>query len=139
MAGAPVKVTVGMPSVASVVWVSGPPTVKKASAAQFAVSVHVPVPLVMVTVAVALAAEPPTAPTVQTPAVPPMVGMLLEFVVAVTTNVVLYGALAGAPVKVTVGTSGIALRLAMFDHAEERAGATKFAGFGFAGRKLSFA
>jgi hypothetical protein len=57
------------------------------SAGQFAVSVHEPVPAFIVTCAVALLAVPEMAPTVQTPAVPTMAGMLLAFVVAVTLKV----------------------------------------------------
>jgi hypothetical protein len=74
-----------------------------------AVSAHVPVPLIMVTVALALAAVPVTAPTVQTPAVPAMVGIVEAFVVAATGKLVLYTWLAGAPVKVTVGAIFVAV------------------------------
>ena len=59
--------------------------------------------LIIVTPALALAGVPVTAPTVHTLAVPVIVGMVLAFVVAITLNAVLYAALAGAPVKVTVG------------------------------------
>ncbi len=52
-------------------------------------SVHVPVPLIMVTVALALVGVPPTAETVQTPAVPAIVGMILALVVAATAKPVL--------------------------------------------------
>ncbi len=72
-------------------------------------SVHVPVPLIIVTVAVALAGVPPTAPTAQTPAVPAMVGITPALVAAVTPKLVLYAALAGAPVKVVVGTACVAV------------------------------
>ena len=80
--------------------------VKRASAAQVAVSVQVPVPLIMVTRAVVL----PVLATVQTPAVPVtvMVGTAVELVVAVTVKVDRYDALAGAPVKVTVGAASVA-------------------------------
>ncbi len=71
-------------------------------------SPHVPVPLVMVTVAVALAGVPPTGPTEQTP-VGVMVGMTLAFVVAVTVKVLPKTALAGAPLKPTVGVASEAI------------------------------
>jgi hypothetical protein len=75
-------------------------------AAQLAVSEQVPVPLFMVTVAVA-GEVPLTAPTLQTPGVPVMVGAIAPraLVVAETGNVDWYAALAGAPVKVTVGVA----------------------------------
>ena len=73
-------------------------------AGQLAVSPHVPVPLVIVTVAVVLVGVPPTGPTEQTP-VGARVGMTLAFVVAVTLNWLLKTALAGAPVKLTVGAA----------------------------------
>jgi hypothetical protein len=75
-------------------------------AAQLALREHVPAPLVMVTVA--LADEVPvTAPTVQTPGVPVMIGAIAPraLVVAVTGNVAWYAAFAGAPVKATVGVT----------------------------------
>jgi hypothetical protein len=65
------------------------------SAAQFAVTQQVPVPLVMVTV---LPAIEQAAPAVIT-------AVVLALVVAETANVELYAALAGAPVKVTVGVT----------------------------------
>ena len=72
-----------------------------------AVNEHVPVPLIIVTVAVAKV--PVTAPTVQTPAVPVMVGAAATagraLVVAVTVKVDWYAELAGAPVNVTVGVA----------------------------------
>ncbi len=71
-------------------------------AAQLAVMVQVPLLAFMVTVALALVGVPLTAPTVQIPAVPLMVGMTPALVVAVTVKLVLMAALAGAPVKVTV-------------------------------------
>ena len=92
--------------------------VKKGSANQFALSTQLPVLLIMETVALALAAVPLTEPTVQTPAVPVMVGRVLELVVAVTVKVDRYGALAGAPVKVTTGVSCAVLSEALLDHAE---------------------
>jgi hypothetical protein len=57
--------------------------------------VHVPVPLVIVTVVPLIEQEPAAA----------MVGVIPEFVVAVTVNVDWYGAVAGAPVKFTVGAA----------------------------------
>jgi len=51
--------------------------------------VHVPVPLVIVTVAVALDGVPMTGPTVQMPAIPVIVGMVVALVVAVTPKLVL--------------------------------------------------
>ena len=84
VAGAPVKLTVGVANVAAVVWVAVAAR-KTASAAQLAVSKQLPVPLVIVTVAEALAGVPVTAPTVQTP-VGVMVGIVLALVVAVTVN-----------------------------------------------------
>jgi hypothetical protein len=65
----------------------------------------VPVPLSIVTVALAPAGVPVTALTEHAPE-PFIVGITEAFVVAVTVNVELYGALAGAPVKVTVGAGG---------------------------------
>ncbi len=62
---------------------------KNGSAAQFAVSVQVPLEAIIATVALALAAVPVTGPTEQTFAVPAIVGMLLELVVAVTTKLLL--------------------------------------------------
>ena len=67
-----------------------------------------PVPTIMVTVAVA-GLVPVTAPTVQMPAVPVMVGAIPASVVAVTVKVELRAAPAGAPVKVTVGASFVAV------------------------------
>ena len=93
---------------------------KKVTAAQFAVSKQLPVPLVMVTKALALVGVPVTAPTVQTP-VGVIVGMMPAFVVAVTVKLVLYAAVAGAPVKVTVGAIGVVVKDATLDHAEESA------------------
>ena len=71
-----------------------------------AVSTHVPVPLVNVTVAVAVDV-PVTGPTVQTPAVPVIVGATAPraLVVAFTGKVDWYPAVAGAPVNVTVGVT----------------------------------
>ena len=63
----------------------------------------------MVTPALALAGVPVTVPTVQTLVVPVICGIVLAFVVAVTVKPVLYAALAGAPVKVTVGTIFVAV------------------------------
>ncbi len=91
---------------------------KYGSAAHDAVIKQVP-RAVIVTVAVALAEVPATGDTVQTPVVPVIVGMVLAFVVAVTTNVLLTAAVAGAPVKVTVGVRGAALIVPRFDHAEQ--------------------
>jgi hypothetical protein len=54
--------------------------------------VHGPVPFVTVTVA----------PLIEQAPVPVMVGVMPEFEVATTAKVDWYGALAGAPVKVTV-------------------------------------
>jgi hypothetical protein len=73
------------------------------SAAQFAETAHVPVPVSMVMVALALAAVPVTAPALQMPAVPAMVGSVLALLLAVTVNVLLYGALVADGVSVTVG------------------------------------
>ncbi len=89
VAGAPVKLTVGVASAAFVVWVAVAER-NVVVAAQFAVSVHRPVPAIMVTVAVARAGVPVTALTTQTLGrVGIMVGMTLAFVVAVTVKVVL--------------------------------------------------
>lgn len=63
------------------------------SAAHFALRTHVPVPDVIVTV-VPLTEQAPVAV---------ITAFVLAFVVAVTVNVDWYGALAGAPVNVTVG------------------------------------
>ena len=75
-------------------------------AAQLAVNEHVPAPALIVTVAVA-GEIPLTAPTVQTPAVPVMVGATAPraLVVAVTVKVDWYTAFAGAPVNVTFGVA----------------------------------
>lgn len=70
---------------------------------------QVPVPLIIVTRAPALAGVPVTAPTVQTLVVPVISGMVLAFVVAVTLNPVLYTALAGAAIRVTVGAIFVAV------------------------------
>jgi hypothetical protein len=83
------------------------------SPAQVADSVHVPVPLIIVTRALAFAGVPLTVPTVHTPVVPVICGMVLAFVVALTVKLVLYAALAGAPVNVTVGVSRLTARLAV--------------------------
>ena len=64
-----------------------------ASAAQEAVSEQVPVPLVMVTSVPTLEQAPPE--VIDAP--------VLAFVVLATVKVAWYAALAGAPVKVTVG------------------------------------
>lgn len=80
------------------------------SAAQAAERTHVPVPPVMVTGTVTLAAIPAGVPSEQTlPAAAVMVGIMVEVVVAVTVNVVPKAALAGAPVKVTVGVANDAV------------------------------
>ena len=71
------------------------------SAAQVAVSEHVPVPLVMVTAVPVLEHEPLLVIT----------AVVLALVVVATVKPVLYAALAGAPVKATVG----AILLAMVD------------------------
>jgi hypothetical protein len=63
------------------------------SAAQFAVSEQAPAPLVMVTVL----------PEIEQAAAAVITAVVLAFVVAETVNVELYAALAGAPLKVTVG------------------------------------
>lgn len=72
-----------------------------------AVSVHVPVPLFMVTIPVAKPGDWVSPLTVHTPAVPRIDGVLPSLVVAVTVNglapVGLYGAVAGAPVKLAEG------------------------------------
>jgi hypothetical protein len=65
------------------------------SAAQLAVREHVPVPLVIVTVWPAIEHAPLAV----------IVGVVLALVVAVTGNVALYAALAGAPVNVVVGVA----------------------------------
>ena len=75
---------------------------KPPPADQAAVSRQLPVPLIIVIGAVA-GLVPLTAPTVQIPAVPAIVGTTPAFVVAVTTKLLPKTALAGAPVKVTVG------------------------------------
>lgn len=63
----------------------------------------------MVTVALELAGVPPTVPTVQTPFVPVIDGVVLALVVAVTLKVLPLPELAGAPVKVTVGAIFVAV------------------------------
>jgi hypothetical protein len=65
--------------------------------------------LIIVTPARALAGVPVTAPTVQTLVVPVICGIVVALVVAVTVKAVLYAALAGAPVKVTVGAFFVAV------------------------------
>ncbi len=87
-AGAPVNATVGVACTA-VVEAVAVPAAYAAVAAHEAVRPHVPVPVRIVTVAVALAGVPATAPTEQTPGVPPIAGMTPEFVVAVTWTRVL--------------------------------------------------
>ncbi len=64
-----------------------------ASAAQFAVRLHAVVPLVIVTVF----------PATEQPPLAVITAVVLAFVVLETVNVDWYAALAGAPVKVTVG------------------------------------
>lgn len=60
-----------------------------ALAAQEAVRVQVPVPLVIAICALAFAGVPLTAPTLQTPGVPIICGMVPAFVVAVTVKLLL--------------------------------------------------
>jgi hypothetical protein len=78
-----------------------------AVAGQFAVSVHVPVPLFIVTIAVAALVVDVCPLIEQTPDVPRIVGVVPSLEVAVTVKglvpVGLYGAVAGAPVKLTDG------------------------------------
>jgi len=137
LTGAPVKLTTGVAKVAVVVW-AAVAALKGLAATQLAVRLQVPVPLVMVTVAVAVAGVPLSTLTVQTPAAV-MVGITLAFVVAVTTKLLLYAAVAGAPVKVTTGVRNCVVAEAMLDHAEERATVWNGTGFGETGVKLSLA
>ena len=88
VAGAPVKLTVGVARVAVVLWLAVARR-KFASATQVAVRAQTPLPLDIVTVAVALSGVPVGTLTVQTPSVPVMVGMVLALVVVVTTKLVL--------------------------------------------------
>ena len=69
------------------------------SAAQVAVRLHVPVPLVMVTVLPATEQAPLAV----------MTAVVLALVVVATVKLELYTALAGAPVKVTVGVALVAV------------------------------
>jgi hypothetical protein len=69
------------------------------SAAHVAVREHVPVLVVIVTVL----------PEIEHAPLAVMVAVVLELVLADTTNIVLAGALAGAPVKVTVGEIFVAV------------------------------
>ena len=67
----------------------------------------------IVTTAVVAAGVPLTEPTEQSPAVPVIDGMTDALVVAFTLNVPRYGAVDGAPEKVTVGVNKFTVRLAV--------------------------
>lgn len=130
--GATAMEKVGIPTVVVCVSVAA---AKPVVADQAAVSKHVP-GLSGVTTAVAVPALTVTGPTEQIPPVPVIVGATPAFVVAVTVKVMPTPAVAGAPVKLTVGDGS---KIAKRDHAEERGAATNIAGFGLAGRKASLA
>jgi hypothetical protein len=70
-----------------------------ASAAQLAARLHAAVPLVMVT----------RVPAMEQPPLAVITAVVLAFVVVATVKVDWYAALAGAPVKVTVGAIFVAV------------------------------
>jgi hypothetical protein len=77
-------------------------------AAELAVVVHVPVGLVIVTVV----------PLIEQTPVAVMVGVMPEFEVAATVKVDWYGAVAGTPVRVTVGVILAAVVVPLTDAAK---------------------